>query len=83
MTASSGLSAEEIGKQAWLARAAESLPSWAKPSASPQAAAPFAGYVRPTTGSEHAAKQAWLARTEDSRASWGEQSGTYDRVSVG
>jgi hypothetical protein len=33
MKGSAGLSAEEVGKQAFLARAAESFPSWSKPSA--------------------------------------------------
>merc|ERR1719487_3035022 len=80
MNASSGLSAEEIAKQAWLHSTA---PEWEAAAQKAQKLRPrhapapqtavYTGSVRPSApASEDAAKQAWLARTAESRApSWG------------
>jgi hypothetical protein len=64
---SSALSAEEIAKQAWLAKL--DTPSWGNKSVAPPQDM-YTGSVSPSA-TEEAAKQAWLQRVEDSRPSWG------------
>merc|ERR1719473_393566 len=54
-----------MAKQAWLAKAAESFPSWSKPAPLGSVQPTYAA-EGPTTTSEDAAKQAWMARTEAS-----------------
>jgi hypothetical protein len=72
----STLSAEEIAKQAWLAKLdtptwGHTTAAWAAPGAatSQDMFVEYEGAVRPTTISEDAAKQAWLANVDT--PSWG------------
>jgi hypothetical protein len=80
MTTSSGVSAEEIAKQAWLARIEDALPSWGNRAAPVEdISSLYKGVIVPTAASEEAAKLAWLT---DNAPAW-QRSNAFAALAVG